>query len=179
MKRSAFLLVFALLAFPVPPVSAQSEAAAIRIPDEVMNAEFESVTGASTFRLGSGKDPVIVVALWASWCLPCRFVITALNDIKKDFKFRGIRVIGLTTEDPVTGSEVCDFLNEGGVNFSIGWLDAARGKILMGGRDAIPQVLVLASDGTINKRFIGWNEPKTLPLLREALEEALIKPAPK
>ena len=71
------------------------------------------------------------------------------------------------------------FLNENNIDFPVAWLDAEQGKVLLGGRDAIPQIWVLAADGTVAKRFVGWNQQSTLPIVREAVEEALIKAAAK
>ena len=179
MKPLAFLLQLTFIIWLDSSVLAQTKPAATQIPDEVMKAEFGSVTDSAPIRLGADKDGVLVVALWASWCGPCRLVIAALNGSKKDFESRGVKVVGLTTEDPAKDSkEVHAFLTESKVDFSVAWLDAEHAKVLMGGRDAIPQILVLAGDGTVAKRFVGWNREHTMSQLREAVEEALTKAAP-
>jgi len=43
----------------------------------------------------------------------------------------------------------------------------------MQGRDAIPQSFIIARDGRIIKRFVGFNPSATPPQIRQALEEAL------
>ena len=180
MKSLPFLLQLTFIISLDSSVSAQAKPATTQIPDEIMTAEFRSVTDSAPIRLGADKGSLVVVALWASWCGPCRFVIAALNGEKKDFESRGVKVVGLTTEDPAKDSnEVHAFLTESKVGFSVAWLDAEHAKVLMGGRDAIPQILVIAGNGTVAKRFVGWNREHTIPQLREAVEEALTKASPK
>jgi glutathione peroxidase-family protein len=45
----------------------------------------------------------------------------------------------------------------------------------MQGRTSIPQSFVIARDGRIVKRFIGFNPETTPPQLKRALEEALVE----
>ena len=179
MKPLAFLLLIFIICLNLS-ASAQTKPAATQIPDELMKAEFTSVRDSAPIILGADKSSVLVVALWASWCGPCRFAITALNGAKGDFEFRGVKVVGLTVEDPAKHSkEVHSFLDENRVAFPVAWLDPEHAKALMGGRDAIPQLLVLAGDGTVAKRFVGWNQEYTMSQLRLAVDEALTKAEPK
>jgi thiol-disulfide isomerase/thioredoxin len=177
MKTLALVL---LLTFVVPldsSVAAQTKPSTTQIPDETMKAEFRSVTDSSSITLGANNDGVVVVVLWASWCGPCRLAIKELNSVNKDFAGRGVKVVGLTTEDSKQPDGVHAFLSENNVTFAVAWLEAEHSKVLMGDRDAIPQIWVLAGDGAVAKRFVGWNQKQSMPQLREAIEEALIKAA--
>ena len=49
--------------------------------------------------LKAGK--VFVVEFWATWCPPCRVSIPHLTEIQKQFKDKGVTVIGVTNEEDI------------------------------------------------------------------------------
>lgn len=53
-----------------------------------------------------GKE-IVVVEFWATWCGPCRQSIPHLTELQEKFKEKGVRVIGVSTEEIST---VMDFV---------------------------------------------------------------------
>lgn len=152
----------------VPPVTPP-------LPDTVMNTELTALDG-STFKLADYQGKVVLVNLWATWCGPCRSEIPNLVKIKQEFRARGLEVIGLTNEDPLTYAEnVRDFVDDYRITYKIGWIDQSFALALMQGqvRNNIPQSFVISRDGRVVKRFIGFNSKETPPRMHQALEEAL------
>lgn len=49
---------------------------------------------------GFEKGQVYVVEFWATWCGPCKVSIPHLTQVQKEFKDKGLTVIGVTTKDP-------------------------------------------------------------------------------
>jgi peroxiredoxin len=100
--------------------------------------------------------------------------IPELVKLHKEFQSRGVEMIGLSTEDPVASAEsVSDFVREYNVDYRIGWATREVAQTLMQGRTSIPQSFVIARDGRIVKRFIGFRPDQTPELIKQALEEAL------
>ena len=60
------------------------------------------------------------------------------------------------------------------VDYQIGWATREVAIALMQGRGSIPQSLIITRNGRIKKRFVGFHPQQTPPLLKQALEEALI-----
>ena len=58
-------------------------------------------------------------------------------------------------------------------DYRIGWVSHDVAITLMQGRDAIPQSFVIARNGRIVKRFVGFNPTTTPPQIKEAIQEAL------
>ncbi|MBL7214671.1 MAG: redoxin domain-containing protein [Phycisphaerae bacterium] len=54
--------------------------------------------GPVTFEPGK----VYIVEFWATWCGPCKVSIPHLTEIQKNYKDRGVTVIGISTERPET-----------------------------------------------------------------------------
>src|SRR5262249_19781776 len=81
------------------PYAPNNSAATMALPASVMETSFPLLEG-KQHRLADYAGKVVVVDLWATWCGPCRREIPHLVALDKEFKGRGVEVIGLTTEDP-------------------------------------------------------------------------------
>jgi thiol-disulfide isomerase/thioredoxin len=159
-------------------VIAQTGAKLELVPDKVMNAEFQALDGSSPIRLGLYRNRVTIIVLWASWCGPCLMALNKLNQLNREFAARGVEVIGLVVEDPQFESEiekVQAFVRESKISFQVGWMDAEMVKALTK-QTIIPQLYVIAGDGVIVKKFMGWTPSRTTEMLRQAVEEARTNP---
>jgi len=118
----------------------------------------------------SGK--VLIVDLWATWCGPCRQEIPHLVELAKEYKGKGVEVIGLTNENPETDAElVKEFSKAFNINYTIGWADQEMQSGLMRGRQAIPQTLIIGRDGKVLKHYVGFN-PRVVPQMKAVIEAA-------
>ena len=90
--------------------------------------------------------------------------IPELVKLHKEFQSRGVEMIGLSTEDPVASAEsVSDFIREYNVDYQIGWAKREVAQTLMQGRTSIPQSFIIARDGRIVRRFIGFRPDSRRP----------------
>ena len=168
---------------PPPSSSANSNRPTARVnaglsalPQEVLNAENKAVNGSAPIKLSDYSGKVLFINLWATWCGPCRIETPELVKLHKEFQSRGVEIIGLSTEDPdASAATVQRFMREYDVNYQIGWATREVAITLMQGRTSIPQSFIIARDGRILKRFIGFDMDTTPPQLRKALEEALVE----
>ncbi len=143
------------------------------LPRVVLDAENKATTGAP-IKLADYSGKVLFVNLWATWCGPCRMETPELVKLHKEYQSRGVEMIGLSTEDPEASAEsVMEFMREYHVNYQIGWATREVAQTLMQGRTSIPQSFIIARDGRIVKRFVGFHPETTPPQLKKALEEAL------
>jgi thiol-disulfide isomerase/thioredoxin len=141
----------------------------------VLQAE-NRMTSGTPIKLGDYSGKVLLVNLWATWCGPCRMETPELVKLNKEFKDRGVEMIGLSTEDPDDSAQaVQQFVRAYDVDYQIGWATREVALGLMQGRTNIPQSFIIARDGRIIKRFIGFNPQATPVQLRQALEQALIE----
>jgi len=164
-----------------PPVSTDStsnDSAAVRpasepLSENVMQASINLIDGQKT-RLADYSGKVLVVDLWATWCVPCRREIPHLIEIAKEYKSKGVEVIGLTNEDPDTDSQrVKEFSKEFNINYPIGWADMDMQIGISRGRNGIPQTLIIGRDGKVLKHFVGFSPMVSPSQMKAALEEAV------
>lgn len=143
------------------------------LPQPILDAENKATTG-DPIKLGNYSGKVLLVNLWATWCGPCRMETPELVKLHKEYQGRGVEMIGLSTEDPESSAEsVSDFIREYKVDYQIGWAKREVAATLMQGRGSIPQSFVIARDGHIVRRFIGFRPDLTPGQIKAALEEAL------
>lgn len=143
------------------------------LPASVLSAELKSARGRS-FKLSDYAGKVLLINLWATWLGPSRLEIPALIKLQSHLWSRGVRIVGLSTEDPKdSAAPVRAFIREYRIQYKIGWASPEVTETLLQGRDAIPQTYVISRSGRIVKRFIGFNPNTTPPQVKQAIEEAL------
>jgi len=84
--------------------------------------------GGAPVTLGGLKGSVVYVDFWASWCVPCRLSMPALEDLYKRNKSRGFAVVGVNKDASVADAR--RFLAKLPVSFTLvqdGADAAARG----------------------------------------------------
>ena len=141
------------------------------LPVSVREREIKAI-GSDAFRLDDFHSKVLVINVWASWCGPCRREVPEYESVRKAYTARNVEFIGLTTEDPQKDvARVTRFLRDVSFGFRLGWADDEMAEILMNGRDAIPQTLVINADGSVIKHWTGYKRGQ----LKQAVDHALLQ----
>ncbi len=108
----------------------------------------------------TGKNKIVVLNFWATWCGPCRQEIPQLKAIQREYQSQGVEIIGLSIEAPNQATEqVKAFAQEYEINYRLGFssgeMFAAFNGPTPGG--VIPQSFVFGRDGNLvaNGHIIG------------------------
>ena len=148
-----------------PPPAPTSNTSFEPVPD----VEFKTLAGES-FRLKELQGQVVLLNFWATYCIPCREEIPALNALQNELQSQGLKIVGASLDDDADGvnayqQEVAKF----------------EYQVLLGGSDAkvkfaqsvLPTTYLIDRQGRIRQRIIGardkagW-EAAVKPLLAEA-----------
>ena len=159
---------------PEPEIPKPKPAAGVLtfLPEKVLERRIRTLDN-NYFRLADFHGKVMVINLWASWCGPCRREVPEYEVIRKDFLGRDVEFIGLTTEEPGEATEkVNRFVRQTGYGFLLGWADRELARTLMNGRRAIPQTLLIDTNGNIIYHWVGYS-PGQGRELKHAIENAL------
>ena len=158
---------------PTKPESTSNsaESSAAPLPENVMQASINLLDGQKA-KLADYSGKVLIVDLWATWCGPCRQEIPHLIELAKEYKGKGVEVIGLTSENPETDAEmVKEFSKMFNINYPIGWADEEMQSGLTRGRAAIPQTYIIGRDGKVLRHYVGFN-PRVVPQMKAVIDAA-------
>jgi cytochrome c biogenesis protein CcmG, thiol:disulfide interchange protein DsbE len=121
------------------------------------------------------RGRVVVVNFWASWCLPCREEMPALERVSQDYTDAGkpVTVIGVDASD--VRSAAARFLDEVGVSYPTVYdQQGLRGGVAASWSvTGLPQTWFVARDGSRAGRIGGR---LTIDDLRSRVDELLAEP---
>lgn len=156
---------------------APAPAGPIALSQEIRDTRVQTLDGKS-LKLSDYNNKVVVINIWATWCGPCRLEMPDLVKLNREYKARGLIVLGLATSynernDP---EHVKTFVKSQNVDYKILWDDGTLAAPLVqsvNGKGVIPQSFVISRDGRIVKHFQGFSALSTPALMRQAVEAAL------
>ena len=93
-----------------------------------------------------------VLNFWASWCVPCREEAPMLESIWKEYRAKGLVVIGVDTQD--LESPARRFLSEHGITY-LNVRDPDGSTAHMFGTTGVPETFFIGPDGRIRGKFPG------------------------
>jgi cytochrome c biogenesis protein CcmG, thiol:disulfide interchange protein DsbE len=122
------------------------------------------------------RGEVVVINLWATWCIPCITEMPSIQRLYDRFRARGLKVVGIAVDDPPFADRVATFVRERGVTFEI--LHEGSGKVELDYQTrGIPATYVVGRDGRIRMIRQGaadWDSPS----VHGVIEQLLATPRP-
>src|ERR1044072_2529007 len=115
------------------------------------DVEFQTLAG-KPFRLKELQGQVVLLNFWATYCIPCREEIPALNALQHELQPQGLKIVGASLDDTIDGrnayqQEVAKFEYD----------------VLLGGSEAkikfaqsvLPTTYLIDRQGRIRQKIIG------------------------
>ena len=117
------------------------------------------------------KGHVTMVNIWATWCIPCRVEMPAMQAVYDSLRGRGFRIAAVSIDEG-DATEVRNFAAELGLTFDI--LHDPSGRIQRTYQTTgVPESFLLDQEGVIVKRVIGahdWSSPVNRQLVERLLD---------
>ena len=94
----------------------------------------------------------VIVNFWASWCAPCREEAPQLEAVWKEFRDRGLIVMGIDTRDLETPARA--FLAQYKITYpNVRDPDGMAARLF--GTSGVPETFFITADGRISGKFPG------------------------
>ena len=123
-------------------------------PDDGVPA-LEAVTlDGDSVALADLRGEVILLNVWATWCVPCRQEAPELEALHQRYDDRGLRVVGVTVDNRGAEQQIRQFIERFGMTYDI-WWDADGRVIDEFGAAGVPLTVLLDRDGRVAWRHLG------------------------
>ena len=128
------------------------------------------------FDLSAWRGKVVVLNFWASWCSPCRDEMPLLDALQRDYRERGVVVLGLSADDRHDRKGA--LAASQGVAYMTGML-AECSSNGFGAPQMLPLTYIIDGAGKLNAVLRANRGALSDVQLRAAVEQALVtSPAP-
>lgn len=133
-----------------------------------------TVDGSNTVRtLDDYRGKVVVLNIWATWCLPCIREMPTFERLHQAFRGSDLRIVAVSVDDVVGADSVRKYARGLGVTFDV-LLDSTHAIDRVYQVTGYPETFVIAKDGTIRKKWIGeanWASEANMALIRGLLAQ--------
>ncbi len=104
------------------------------------------------------RGQAVLLNVWATWCIPCRKEMPALQQLHTLFAGSGLRILAISVDSQGAERDVKTFLDSNGLTFTVA-LDPARSVQRVFRTIGVPETFLINRDGRLVKRWIGEIEP--------------------
>jgi cytochrome c biogenesis protein CcmG, thiol:disulfide interchange protein DsbE len=132
-----------------------------------------------TVQLASFLGEVVLLNIWATWCLPCVREMPALQRLHEELGEQGLRIVAVSVDAPrgalgvfgQPGGDVAEFRERFGITFTV--LHDPSGRIQSEFQvNGLPTTFVIDRDGRIQRKVLGaaeWDQPAFADGIRSIL----------
>ena len=144
MRMNLFVLVVAVLSVTGLGLAQHSKAPNFKA----------TASDGSTVELKQLKGKVVVVNYWATWCGPCRQEIPGFIDVYKQYKGKGLEIVGVSLDQ--NGWEVVKpYMTKAKINYPVVLPDDVL-KSKYGVINAIPTTFFVDKEGNLVDSHVGY-----------------------
>lgn len=152
----------------------RDELTSVSVGSDAPGFAAKTLTAAPSMKtLTDYRGDVILLNIWATWCIPCRTEMPSIEAVHQALGPKGLKVVAVSVDNEGEEQKIRDFAREYQLSFEM--LHDPSGSIEGIYRTTgVPETFVIARDGTVRKKWIGpedWNSEGNQRLLQSLLAE--------
>ena len=138
--------------------------------EELPNVTVQTIDGTDTsIEKATNKDNVVIVSLWATWCVPCIKELDAISDVYEEWQEEtDVELIAVSVDDSRTVKRVKSLINGKGWEYEI-LLDTNNDLKRALGAATVPLTLLI-KDNKIVYRHSGYSPGAEMELYEKVKE---------
>ena len=147
------------------------------LPEGIATAEVEDLDG-GTFKIEDKKGKVLVLNLWATWCVPCIAEMPHLVEMQNEYKDQNFEVIGLNVGDgdgvPEPKDKIDRFVKKHGLNYELARADRKLFSefVTLTRMPVVPQTVIVNREGRMTGIFTGGSK-ENFAKMKEVVEKTI------
>lgn len=104
--------------------------------------------------LSALRGTPVLVNVWATWCHPCQDEIPVLESLYKEYRPRGLEIVGVTIDDAGSARDIGEFARRFGMTYPI-WHDPDQRVMPAFSVIGVPTTFLISRDGRVVWRRTG------------------------
>lgn len=147
------------------------------LPEGIATAEVEDLDG-GTFKISDKKGKVLVLNLWATWCVPCIAEMPHLIEMQNEHKDQNFEVIGLNVGDgdgvPEPKEKIEAFVKKHNLNYELARADRKLFSefVTLTRMPVVPQTVIVNREGRMTGIFTGGSK-ENFAKMKEVVEKTI------
>lgn len=128
-------------------------------------------TSGDSVDLSSMKGSVVLLNVWATWCVPCRREIPELQALHQEYESKGLRIVGVSVDGGEADGDVNAFIQDFKMTYTV-LRDPGERVLSVFRIQGVPASYLVDREGIVRWRTLGPFKADD-QLLQNALEQAL------
>lgn len=129
----------------------------------------EGAAGGGPVSLQAMRGSVVVLDFWGTYCGPCRASFPKLEGLYARYGARGLKVIGVSEDEPDDQPKIAAFAHAYGAKFIIAW-DRNRAIASSYKPESMPSTFVIDRRGVVRFSHVGYRDGDEVGLEKEIQE---------
>lgn len=105
-------------------------------------------------RVADLEGDVVLLNVWATWCIPCRKEIPELQALHQEYSSRGLKVLGVSVDASDADADVREFARNYGMTYQI-LRDPEERVTAMFAVPGVPASFLVDREGIVRWRHLG------------------------